>query len=78
MVRTNEPAPATEKKEDVKRVAVEVKGGVGSGATTKNRTTSPKVVRVQRTRGDQEQDSKFLKELAVDRTFFQVPESWWF
>ena len=77
MVRRNEPAPATEKKEDVKRVAVEVKG-VGSGATTKNRTTSPKVVRVQRTRGDQEQDSKFLKELAVDRTFFQVPESWCF
>jgi hypothetical protein len=33
---------------------------------------SSKSILVKRTRGDQEQDTKFLKELAVDRNFFQV------
>jgi hypothetical protein len=27
---------------------------------------------LQRTRGDKQQDSKFLRELAVDKTFVQV------
>jgi len=52
---------------------VQAAGGTAAkGVTATKAKTPPKPVRLQRTRGDHEQDSKFLKELAVDRTFFQV------
>jgi hypothetical protein len=41
------------------------------GGSTPTKSVRRTVV-VQRTRGDRQQDSKFLRELAVDKTFVQV------